>query len=285
MEFVRKHKFTLILALVVIVVLIGGFLVFKNLTLASKQAQNNHPPVTIDVTFDPEGPYALLVPRNDGNAVDLTINRVSGFDSFSYNIDYQDGDGIERGAGDLNTWVKIDSGKTSYDQEILFGSCSKNVCKYDQGVENGTLTYQIKKGNTIYKIITTWHLQKPDSAQGVLTSADNHFTYKVDTSTQLKGKLSVLNFSIVHDLSGAPKLPNSKRVLGNVYALNVPVGKIVPFGSVNIELSDNPPPDAQIYRYDDQLGDWKGLGTKISGSKLTATSDQGGIFAVLTSNK
>ncbi len=284
MEKIKQHKTTIILGLVILAVLVGGYFTFKSISAsAQKKAQAELPDQIINVTFDPEGPYATILPRNDGDAIDLSIQRIKDFDSFSYMLDYQDGGGIERGAGVLTTWVKIDQGKTSFDQELLFGSCSKNVCKYDTGVENGTLTFQLKKANIISKINTDWHLQQPDLAKGILTSGDNHFTYTVD---KLKLKdISLVKFTIIYDLSGAPKLPNGKSVLGKIYALSTPVSKILPTGVVTIELPDNPPTDAKINQYDDLSGTWKELDTKSDKNKLTAPSTGAGIFAVLVNSK
>ena len=79
----------------------------------------------IELNFDPEGPYALLVPRRDGNAMNVVIKRVSSYDSFSYQITYTDEEGIDRGAGDPNTWIKVEKAKSEFDQLILFGTCSQ----------------------------------------------------------------------------------------------------------------------------------------------------------------
>ncbi len=260
---------------------------------------NNKPRILheVDLPFDPDGPYALLEPRRDGNAINLNIFRVGSYDEFSYelvyqstisevqNADVEEGQGkVDRSAGSLDTFINLNK-KSEFKQEILFGTCSQGYtsggahCVFDQGVENGTLTMRIRKGDTLYRMVTPWHLQKPDVALGVLTSADGHLTYKTDASRE---DLVKVGFSVINDLSGAPKLPAGKQFVGKVYALNVPTAQSLPKGDVIIELADKPAEGSKIARYDSSKNSWQLLESKIDGSKMTATSDGGGFFAILS---
>lgn len=292
--FVKLNKITVGLIAALIIMGLVGFFLFQTI-IASKQSQI--PLEEIDLAFDPEGPYALLVPRRDGNALSLNIKRVSSYDEIKYELAYQskidnkgavgvegeenESGGIDRGVqGTLDTKQK----KNEYSQEILFGTCSQGFtegtahCVFDKDVENGTLTLRIRKGNIVHKMVTTWHLQKPDVALGVITSADNHFTY---TTKADKQTLSTTGFVIVNDLTGVPKLPEGKQVSGKVYALNVPIARVMPAGEVLVELANNPPAEAKIARFDEGKNEWEIMDTKIAGSKLTASSSGDGIFAVL----
>ncbi len=290
---VTAHKITAILAVIIVLVLTGG--------VFALQKTSNKPvgPIEeVDLSFDAEGPYAQIFPRRDGNALVLILKRTSSYDAISYELAYTStpdqtvtnagkitdeeggtGGAIDRGVvGNIDTKEK----KGEYEQEILFGTCSKNVCKYDKGVENGTLVLHIKKGNIVYRMSTQWHLQKPDIALGLLTSGDNHFTYKVDADREA---LTNVGFTIINDLTGVPKLPSGKVVLGKVYALNVPIAKSLPGGDLTFELADNPPSDAKLNRYNESENKWEELDTKIDGSKLSAKAPGAGIFAVLTAKK
>lgn len=296
MDQIRKrlvaNKFTFGLVAALLAIAVGGFFLFQNL-LASKQSQV--PVQEIDLAFETDGPYALLLPRRDGNALDLKIKRVSSYDEIKYELAYQSqttptgeisedqevGGGIDRGVqGTLDTKSK----KNEYSQEILFGTCSKGDtmsllhCVFDKGVENGTLVLRIKQGNVVHKMTTTWHLQRPDVALGVITSGDNHFIY---TTKADKQALSTTGYTIVNDLTGVPKLPEGKQVSGKVYALNVPTARVMPAGEVTIELAQNPPSEAKIARYNEGQNAWEVMDTKINGSKLTANATAEGIFAVL----
>ncbi len=277
----NNHKLTVGLVVGLILILIIGFVGYQKL---SNKAPVDVPLQEVDLPFDPEGPYALLLPRRDGNAINLNIKRVSKYEAFSYELVYQS-EGVDRGAGDGKTYIELKDKKDDYDQEILFGTCSKGDtsdplhCVFDKGVENGTLTLRFKQGDIAYKMITTWHLQKPDVALGEITAGgDAHFSYKTTASRQ---DLSVVGFTMVNDLTGAPKLPDGKTILGKVYAFNLPIAKVFSKGTVTIELADEPSKEAKIARYVDSKNEWELLTTKIDGSTLTAPADGAGIFTVL----
>lgn len=270
-------KSTLVLGIALILILIGAFFTYSK--LIAKPSVDSNTTTEVDLPFDPEGPYALLYPRRDGNALALDLKRTASYDQISYELAYFDGDGINRGVvGTLNTSEK----KGEYEQEILFGTCSKNVCKYDKGVENGTLTLHIKKGSQTYRMVSQWHLQKPDVALGMLNSGDGHFTYKIASSS---ADLSLVQYTIINDLSGAPKLPDNRNVVGKVYSVNPPLAKSLPAGEVTIELSDNPASNSKIAYFDEAADHWVELDSKVDGDKLHAGAPYGGVFIVLAPQK
>lgn len=269
----RANRLTLILVVVVAAVLIIG--IFAYTRLIAGRDNNQIVGEEVDLNFDPEGPYAVLYPRNDGNALVLNIKRTSSYDSITYELAYSS-EGIDRGVtGEINTQEK----KGEYEQEVLFGTCSRNVCKYDPDVENGTLTLHIRKGNQAYRMITQWHLQKPVETNGKLVSGDEHFTYTINPKHP---GLSLMKYTIINDLTGAPKLPNNQQVTGKVYAVNTPVSVSLPEGSVSAELADKPSEDSKIYQYQDRDNSWKELDSKISGSTFTSPASSGGIFTVMS---
>lgn len=294
------HKITVGFILAILALIIGGFMAFN---AYSKYQADQTPLEEVDLAFDPEGAYALLLPRRDGNALVLNLKRTASYDAITYELAYVskpesspipvakkvssgDGDaasvnneGIDRGVvGTINTEDK----KGEYEQEILFGTCSKNVCKYDTGVENGTLTLHLKKGRQAYRMITQWHLQKPDVSLGVLTSGDSHFTYKISAKRE---ELAQVAYSIINDLTGVPKLPDGKQVFGKVYSLNVPLAKDLMPGAIGLELAENAPADAKLARYDSAKNSWIEMETKVDNGKLTAETSGAGVFAVLVPKK
>src|SRR3989344_1314621 len=150
----KNIKLTLGLILLVVIVVTGGVFVYQKFISPESQSDLEE----VDLAFDAEGPYALLLPRRDGNALILSLKRTSSYDEISYELAYtslvdevvvensrskstDDGEGggesIDRGVVGI---INVAQKKGEYEQEILFGTCSKNVCKYDKGVENGTLT-------------------------------------------------------------------------------------------------------------------------------------------------
>ncbi len=286
-----QHKFTAFLIIGVLILVGGAYLAYAKFFPLPKieEIVEEH-----ELNFDPEGIYALVVPRRDGNAINLNVKRVSQYQNFSYLITYSDEKGIDRGAGDLNTWIPIQKNQTEFSQEILLGTCSQGYtsgtahCVFDKGVENGTLELHFKNTEKInsrlnrakvYKLIVPWHLQKPDIALGVLISPDSHFQYKVSDNSL--DNLSIVGFSVINDLSGLPKLPNGKQVFGKVYVLNVPTAKVLSQGNISLEEVSEPPKNAKISYYQESKNDWQMLDTKINKSKLTTTGSGAGIYTVL----
>lgn len=261
-----------------------------------------------ELTFEPDGVYALLLPRKDGNALNLNIKRTSKYKAINYELAYRadsddvvnaeslvDGEGdagIDRGVvGD----IKIDETgrnlQSEYDQEILFGTCSKNVCKYDKGVENGTLTIHLTNSCDNKQVVTTaWKIQNLDVDAGKITSGDEHFRYEIasdsaKTADENRAELVRVGYSLVNEVTGAPKLPAGKTVFEKVYAINAPEAKTLPKGMVSIETAEDPPGEAKIAVYIENENSWRELETKIEGSKLSAQAPQSGIFAILVNEK
>lgn len=255
----------------------------------------------IELSFDANGPYAILEPRRDGNAIILNIKRVAGVEKISYELAYQSNLNVEEkgqadGASSVERGVQgeingVDSSKSEYSQEILFGTCSKGDtfstlhCVFDKGVEFGTLTLRIfekpgkdSKTQKVYKFVTPWRMQKPEVALGKIFSADNHFGYK---TTALRQDLSNIGYTIVHDLSGAPKLNSDKTFAGKVYALNSPTAKKFPSGVVVIESAENIASGASIARYSEVRDEWELLKSEISKSSIQASASEAGLFAIV----
>lgn len=283
---------------VLLVVLVGGGLAISNFV---KPTNVVLPLEEIELSFDANGPYAILEPRRDGNAIILNIKRVAGYEKITYELAYQSelnsderGDGaetnsVERGVqGEIKD---VDSAKSEYSQEILFGTCSKGDtfstlhCVFDKGVEFGTLTLKIyekptKESRTqkVYKFVTPWRMQKPDVALGKIFSVDNHFGYKTTATRQ---DLANIGYTIVHDLSGAPKLDESKAFVGKVYALNVPTAKKFPNGVVSIEMADDIPTGATIAQYSPDKDSWGLLKSEVNKATIQAQASSSGLFAVV----
>lgn len=287
-----SNKVNIALTIILLVILGGiGFAVNKFLQVDPSTL----PIEEIDLSFAPEGPYAILEPRRDGNAINLNIFRTASYDSINYQLVYDAvgttaDESIGAGQNAVEGTIEAKDKKNEYRQEILFGTCSKGDtfstlhCVFDKNVENGTLTLKIKKPyqkgdkvNTVYKMLTAWHLQKPDIALGVITSADNHFQYKTTAS---QDELELAGYTMVNDLTGAPKMPAGKKVLGKVYAMNLPTAKTFPKGDLTLELIDSPPSDAKIGRFNELNNSWDMLESKVEGSKITAQVPGAGIFAV-----
>jgi len=122
-------------------------------------------------------PYTQLVPGKDGHRLVLKINNISvpGAVSMDYELLYQTSDGRPQGVPGL---VDLE-GVNNFERELLLGSESSGVERYDEGVEEGTLTLKFRddNGKFLGKVSTDFHLI---SGTTTLDSVDGKFTYKLD---------------------------------------------------------------------------------------------------------
>lgn len=120
-------------------------------------------------------PTASLTPTEDGHYLNLRISdfRIEAA-SLDYEILYQTSAGITQGVPGT---AMLNGGPV--EREILLGSESSGKFRYDEGVEEGTLTLRFRneKGKLVGKLTTPWHLQ---SETDMLTSVDGGFTFELE---------------------------------------------------------------------------------------------------------
>lgn len=86
--------------------------------------------------------------RRDRHALNIYFSNVQKATGVSYTLTYQT-QGRQEGAGGS---IRENEGNTA-SRELLFGTCSKNVCTYHAGITNMKLevTGQLKNGKTFTK--------------------------------------------------------------------------------------------------------------------------------------
>lgn len=118
-------------------------------------------------------PLATLTPSTDGHWLKLIIDKiVIDAASFDYELLYKLPDGRTQGVPGT---IKLE-GQKMIERDLLLGSESSGKFRYDEGVEEGTLTLRFRneKGKLVAKFSTQFHLQ---SATRNLTSLDDNFSY------------------------------------------------------------------------------------------------------------
>ena len=139
-DLLKNRKFQ-IAAGVVVLVLVGGFLVFKNLAVNSQQAVNNNvlpteAPIPT-ITADQLGLTLEAGPAK--KTIIVTVKNTSGISAIEYELSYISKGDIPRGA-----IGQMDLGKTPSVKEITLGTCS-DVCHYDTDVSNIKIILKITK--------------------------------------------------------------------------------------------------------------------------------------------
>ena len=85
---------------------------------------------------------AIVRYKPDKGGILLSFSNFSGLASVSYSFTYNSG-GLPKGAAGT---VTAANNPTSQ-RELLFGTCSGGVCKYDQGLSGARLTLTAKRTN------------------------------------------------------------------------------------------------------------------------------------------
>lgn len=188
-------------ALVVLLLILGGGFLFIRSKLSAPPAETEEEEfVSLKVDQLPIGerPFVTLTPRSDGHEFTLEVFGVADFDSVEYELVYLAG-GLSRGA--IGT-AKLE-GRDTLERKILLGSCSRGVCKYDEGVTGGTLTLRFRKGGEVAKYEEDFTL---DQGVDELVSPDEKFSL----TASFPGSI----FYTVIATAGAPELPDGEVVAG-----------------------------------------------------------------------
>lgn len=144
MDFVRKNK-NLVIIIVALVTLLVALVVFSRLRTSevTPRTDNSRPVKTLKA----EDIGLEVALRGDKKAVIMTITKLDGIDSIEYEVNYDAKEEVEgeeqvvpRGA--VGSPIKVNSSDSAIKREILLGTCSASVCKYDKVV--GSIKFLIK---------------------------------------------------------------------------------------------------------------------------------------------
>lgn len=159
--------------LIFVAVLIGSIFLILRL-VRSNQAPAEEELSEVEISQAPlsERPYVSLVPRSDGHEFKLVIKKIKNVKVIDYEMVYLVND-LQRGViGTIET-----SGKTEVSKDLLLGSCSKNVCKYDEGVTEGILTLRLRTTEGTVKYEAPFNLHKAVNVKDVIATDQGTFQY------------------------------------------------------------------------------------------------------------
>lgn len=138
-----------ILIIVISAILLVGLLIFKAKRGGEIEVSPSPTP-TIALPEISDKVEISLTPRYDKKAVILTISQIPPeTTSIDYELSYETGEGLPRGV--LGT-IHL-KGEEEVEREILLGTCSRNVCVYDQGIEtiNLVLKFNSPSGSSQFQ--------------------------------------------------------------------------------------------------------------------------------------
>jgi len=150
MNGILKNKIALIgIGAVLVMAIIVGFVFTQNKSKSTEETSEEQVVDEQAISMTPEEIGLILAPNSDNTEIEMTIEDVSKFDSFEYEMNYDaevDGEMVPRGA--------IGSGEVTGSQaitrSITIGTCSSGKCKYDAGVTNVSflIRLNLKDGTT-----------------------------------------------------------------------------------------------------------------------------------------
>ena len=155
------------IALVVVLVAVvagGGYFIFGKSKAPVEEAEEMQDVV---LKLSPEDIGLSMTPSPDNKKIKFAIDKLSGITSVEYELTYEaDSTAAEQSEGGeprvqrgVTGESTIDSGKSEYESPWLdLGSCSKNVCRYDKGVDSLTLTLKVIKDGKTYSVEDTLEL-------------------------------------------------------------------------------------------------------------------------------
>jgi hypothetical protein len=155
-NFLQKNAIIIGIVAFLIVAIGGGAFAFVSSRAASNADEEEMVDTTVVETLDPETLGLSITAKPDKKAVKFTIEKAADIKTVEYQLTYEadstaqekaegGDDRVQRG---ITGEAAISGGKASYESEWLdLGSCSRNVCKYDKGVESVDLTLKIIKKN------------------------------------------------------------------------------------------------------------------------------------------
>ncbi|MDP3954839.1 MAG: hypothetical protein Q8Q15_00560 [bacterium] len=253
---------------VIIVIIIALAGVFYVATGSQKPETPKEETVKETVLPIGERPYVSLTPRDDGHELTMEITGIVDVDTVEYELVYL-AEGVSRGgvgSGDLK-------GGSSFTRKVLFGTCSKNVCRYDEGVTGGTLTLRFRGKSGTQKYEVPFLLNSGGKTQNRLVLPDGSF--------QFEGTLSSKTFYVTLSTIGLPKNPEGK-IVGGPYGLFTSGSKTVK-GTVKIRL-DEASPNAKMLGWDSKTSSWTEITEKFEtdGQTVSVNIDRLTTFIVVS---
>lgn len=224
-----KSKFIILGVVLILGILFGAAYFFLLRHRPSPTVDSNPSPTPVkEVTDVPleERPFLQLIPRADGKQLTLRLSRFGDAKTLEYELTYQS-QGIPRGViGSAEL-----SGQTEISKDLLLGSCSRNVCRYDEGVDRGNIILRLRGQDGVRKFDSNFILKKGESE---LASNDGQFTFS--------GKLGTAYYVLLPTI-GLPG-PIDGEVAAGPYGIFASDGSSVKNGRVTFST------DGQIHFWD-----------------------------------
>lgn len=167
MMFYKNRTFVIIVGIIAgLALLIGGWLFLVNKSNSAGEEDGFIEEQVVE-RISPEEIGLTMEANNTGKAVKFMIEKADGITSIEYQLTYEaDSTAQEQSEGGeprvqrgITGEAMVDGGSSFESEWLDLGSCSRNVCRYDTGVESVTLTLKlVKDDGKVYEVEQTLEL-------------------------------------------------------------------------------------------------------------------------------
>lgn len=141
MKFIKKNKIVLFV-LLILVLGVGVVLILTKSNAKKISTSSSGVQEQVVKTVKPEDVGLSLKLRSDNKAVVMILSKLDGVSSVEYEVTYDakitdvtaDGESGTTQRGVVGSPIPVKPGDTQIKREIELGTCSRNVCKYDNVV-------------------------------------------------------------------------------------------------------------------------------------------------------
>ncbi len=212
-------------------------------------------------------PFVTLTPRADGREVTLEIDKVTNATEAEYELEYTAGSMIQGVFGTID----FTQDEPPVNKDLLFGSCSKGKCRYDENVSGGSLTIRFDGGDEPYTLKSDFNLQLMADREGVFTSKDIKASLDVGTS------LPSSTYVIVQNTMGLPAGIESEILVGP-YAFIAATSPTLKGAELTIKSKDDLT-EAKLMFWDGEA--WEELDSEVGEGKISAPVSSLGTFVLV----
>ncbi len=212
-------------------------------------------------------PYVTLTPRADGKEVTMTLDNILNATEAEYELEYTAGSMIQGVFGTID----FTEDEPPVEKDLLFGSCSKGKCRYDENVSGGSLTIRFDGGEEAYTLKSDFNLQQMADRKGVFTSKDIKASLDVGTS------LSSSAYVVVQGTMGLPAELEGE-ILAGPYAFIAASAPSLRGAELTVKSKDYLT-DAKLMFFNGKV--WEELVSEIGEGKISAPVTSLGTFVLV----
>lgn len=146
-----KNK--LLLTAIGVVIILAGVLVYVFWPKAAEESLFPEGSSKNIKQMSPEDIGLVLTPIKNGKAIRMEITKLDGISSVEYDVSYDarvtdEGEEIVVPRGVAGSAIQIKPGESSVERDLDLGTCSRNVCKYDQVESDVTFVIRVNFANS-----------------------------------------------------------------------------------------------------------------------------------------